>query len=355
LKSTLIKILKFLGFLFLGVLLLYFAFRDIKFENLKDDFQNARYSWIILSLVFAVFAYISRAARWNLIIEPLNYKPSLANTFYSLMLGYLANFAFPRIGEVTRCATLSRKEKIPLDKLFGTVIVERVLDFLTLLTVLFLLIIFRFETFGNFFSESVFTPLGNKISNTLNFSRYIWIGLGILLLTAVIFYFVFRDFLSRIKMIAKAKNAVKGIIEGLKTVYRMKRRRMFLFHTLFIWVNYLMMTWVAVFALPSTSSLGIIDGLFILVIGGLGMSAPVQSGIGAYHWIISRGLVAVYPFISLEQGLVFATISHESQSLLAILLGFFSFVMLFRRKKSAFNDSPSPLESAGESVKTQSV
>ncbi len=339
----------------LGILLLYFAFRGIKFENLRDDFQSANYSWILLSLVFAILAYISRAARWNLIIEPLNHKPSLANTFYSLMIGYLANFAFPRIGEVTRCATLSKKEKIPLDKLFGTVIVERVIDFVTLLTILFLLIIFRFETFGNFFNDSVFTPLGNKISNSLNFSRYIWFGLGILLVSSIIFYLVFRDFLSRIKVIAKAKNAVKGIIEGLKTVYRMKRRGMFLFHTFFIWINYLMMTWVAVFALPSTSSLGIIDGLFILVIGGLGMSAPVQSGIGAYHWIISRGLVAVYPFISMEQGLVFATITHEFQSILAILLGFFSFVMIFRKKKNKDEVPSAAVEHSEESMKTQSV
>ena len=94
------------------------------------------------------------------------------------------------------------------------------------------------------------------------------------------------------------------------------------------------MTWVVVFSLPATSDLKLIDGVFILVIGTLGMSAPVQSGIGAFHWIVSRGLFAVYPFISLEQGLAFATIAHESQSLLIIVLGTLSFFMLFYRKSN---------------------
>jgi len=96
------------------------------------------------------------------------------------------------------------------------------------------------------------------------------------------------------------------------------------------------MTWLVVFALPSTADLKIIDGLFVLVIGGLAMSAPVQSGIGAFHWIVSRGLAAVYPGISIEDGLVFATISHESQSVLAILLGSISFGLIFRKKKTHF-------------------
>ncbi|MFW5819875.1 MAG: TIGR00374 family protein, partial [Bacteroidota bacterium] len=139
--------------------------------------------------------------------------------------------------------------------------------------------------------------------------------------------------LSRIRIVSKGKGIIKGIIEGLKTVYTLKKRGKFLFHTAFIWMNYWLMTWVVVFALPATSDLKIIDGLFLLVIGGFGMSAPVQSGIGAYHWIVSRGLVAVYAGISLEEGLVFATITHESQSLLVILLGTLSFILLFRKKK----------------------
>lgn len=332
-KFNLVKILKFSGFLAVGIILLYFAFRDMDFESLKADFRSVRYSWVLLSLVFAFIAYISRTIRWTLIIEPLGYKPRFNHTFYSLMVGYLANFAFPRLGEVTRCASLSKKEKIPVDKLFGTVIVERAVDLLSLFILLLILVIFRFETFGSFFRENIFLPLGQKISNTLNISVYFYIGGFLLLAGMIVGYFIFREELSRFGIVVRIKNVVKGIIAGLQTVYKMKKRGAFIFHSVFIWFNYLMMTWVVVFALPSTSDLDIIDGMFLLVIGGLGMSAPVQGGIGAFHWIVSRGLFTVYKNVSLEEGLVFATISHESQSLMAIGLGTLSFFLLLRTGK----------------------
>ncbi len=333
-KQKLLKIAKFTGFLALGILLLYFAFKGIDLESLVGDFKNARYSWVAFSLFFAIIAYISRAIRWTLIIEPLGYRAGVRNTFYSLMVGYLANFAFPRIGEITRCATLGKKEKIPVDKLVGTVIVERVVDFMTLLFLLAILVIFRFETFGNFFQDNIFTPLGEKVSRSLNFSKLIWIIGGSLVVLSIVSYLVFREQLSRVRIVSRGKNIIKGIIEGLKTVYKLKKRGLFIFHTVLIWVCYWLMTWVVVFAIPATAELKIMDGLFLLVIGGLGMSAPVQSGIGAYHWIVSRGLVAVYTGISLEEGLVFATITHESQSLVAIILGSLSFFMLFRKRKT---------------------
>lgn len=334
-KPILVKILKFIVFLSIGIVLLFFAFRGISFESLKDDFKDVNYSWVLLSLVFSVLSHISRSLRWNLIIEPLGYKPRFANTFYSLMLGYLANFAFPRIGEITRCASLGKKEDIPVDRLVGTVIVERAIDMMSLIFLLGVLIFFRFETFGNFFRDSVFIPLGEKVSQSLDFSVLIWSIVGGGLLLVLILYLIFREQLSRIKIVSKGKDIIRGVVEGLKTVYTLKRRGAFLLHTIFIWLSYWMMTWVVVFALPATSHLGIIDGLFLLVIGGFGMAAPVQSGIGAYHWIVSRGLVAVYAGISLEEGLVFATISHESQSLLMILLGSFSFIMLFKKRRLA--------------------
>lgn len=332
-KNILIKVLKFLGFLSIGVLLMYFAFKGIELNSLIADLKEANYSWVLLSLVMACMAYASRAIRWRLIIEPLGYKAGIRNTFFSLMIGYLANFVFPRIGEITRCATLGKKENIPVDQLVGTVIVERAVDFLSLLAFLTILIIFRFETFGHFFQENIFTPLGEKISDTLNISKVLWISATGLVVLIVAAYLIFREQLSEIKIISKGKNIVKGILDGLKTVYKLKKRGLFLFHTLIIWANYWLMTWVVVFAIPATSGLKIMDGLFLLVIGGLGMSAPIQNGYGAFHWIVSRGLVAVYEGITLKEALVFATLTHESQAILAVLLGTLSFALIFRKKR----------------------
>lgn len=351
-KTNFIKLVKFLGFLSVGVLLLYLAFRGMSIDSLTNDLKHAKYSWVLLSLVFALIAYISRAIRWRLIIEPLGYKPGLRNTFYALMVGYLANFAFPRIGEITRCATLSKKEKIPVDRLIGTVIVERAVDLLSLLMILVVLVILRFDTFGKFFRENVFLPLGDKISSTFNFTWLVWIILALALSVFLTLYLIFRNRISNMRFVTKVRDLIKGVLEGLKTVYKMKKRWPFIFHTLLIWFMYWMMTWVVVFALPSTSNLKIIDGLFILVIGGLGMSAPVQSGIGAFHWIVSRGLFIVYG-ISIEKGLVFATIAHESQSLLAISLGIMSFALIF--KKRSILNLPFEISRELEGTKTKTA
>jgi uncharacterized protein (TIRG00374 family) len=331
LKAFLLKALKFAGFLAIGIVLLYFAFRGFSFDTLWNDLKDANYAWVFLSLFFSLIAFFSRAIRWMLLIEPLGFKPGLFNTFNSLMVGYLANFAFPRLGEITRCATLARKEKIAVDKLIGTVILERAVDVLSLVILLIILIIFRFETFGSFFRESIFIPLGEKLSGVFNLSMFLWIGTGLLLISLVVLYLVLRKRIAHFKFVIRMKSLVRGIIDGLKTIYHMKKRWKFVFHSVFIWIMYWLMTWVLVFSLPSTSQLDIIDGLFILVIGGLGMSAPVQSGIGAYHWIVSRGIASVYPAISLEQGLVFATISHTSGAFFAIGLGTLSFFLLLRK------------------------
>ena len=189
-----------MGFLSVGVLLLYLAFRGMSFETLANDLKHARYSWVLLSLFFAFIAYISRALRWRLIIEPLNYKPGLRNTFFALMVGYLANFAFPRIGEITRCATLSKKEKIPVDRLIGTVIVERAIDLLSLLIILVVLVILRFDTYGTFFRENVFIPLGNKISSTFNFTWLVWTIVAITLSAILTLYLIFRNRIAHLKL-----------------------------------------------------------------------------------------------------------------------------------------------------------
>jgi len=230
---------------------------------------------------------------------------------------------------------LAKKEKIPVDKLFGTVIVERVIDLFSLILLLIVLVVFRFEKFGNFFSETVFTPIGEKISSSLSFSIIIWSSIILTIITFFILAILLRKKIAKLKIIRKIYDLALGVIEGLKTVYKMKKRGAFIFHTVFIWANYWAMTWVVVFAIPSTSQLGIIDGLFLLVIGGLGMAAPVQGGIGAYHWIVSRGLLTVYPGILLEDGLVFATLSHESQAILIAILGTISFFMLIKKDRKS--------------------
>ncbi len=328
-RKKILQTLRFLAFLGLSIILLYFAFRGIDFDELKEVILHANYGWVLLSFLFAILAYLSRARRWLISIEALNRKPVFWSTYHALMFGYLANFAFPRIGEITRCVTLSKKEKIPVDSLIGTVILERALDVIMLLLIMILLMLARFQQFGTFFSDFIFIPLRNKISTTFGDTIVFWSVTGVFLIAVTVLAYIYRNKLYRFNMVMKGRDFIKGIVEGLKTVFRMKKKWEFLFHTLFIWFNYIMMTWVVVFALPGiTDHLTFMDGIFLLVIGGMGMSAPVQSGLGAFHWIVSRGLMFVY-LIPKDEAVAFATLQHTSQMLLVLAMGSISMVFLF--------------------------
>ncbi|MBU8893585.1 MAG: flippase-like domain-containing protein [Bacteroidales bacterium] len=333
-KRKIVRIVNFFIFLALGILLLYLAFKDVEFDTLAEDLKNANYYWVLLSLLFALIGYISRAYRWKLLIEPLNYNPPIKNVFYAVMLGYLANLAFPRIGEISRCGSLTKSDKIPMDSLIGTVIIERAIDLMVLLFFLLVIFIVKLESFGFFIKDNVFIPLSEKFINTVDFSIYYWLIIIVVAGTTIGLFYYFRKKFKRVKSIIKIRKIIRGVISGIKTVTKMRSRSAFLVHTVLIWVMYFLMTYVVIFSIPATQGLKPIDALFLLVIGGLGMSAPVQGGIGAFHWIISSGLT-LYG-ISKADGLVFATIQHESQVVMVLILGAFSVLMLFfnsRRKR----------------------
>jgi uncharacterized protein (TIRG00374 family) len=338
LKKSVLKVLRFILFFGLALLLLYFAFRGIDLADLWNDFKSARYGWIFPSLLFAALGFISRAYRWNLLIEPLGYKPSLKNTFLSLMVGYLANYAFPRIGEITRCAVLAKAEKIPADKLLGTVIIERIIDVIMVFLLLSVLLIGRYDFFGDFLQQNLLAPTWNTLRGFSEKSVVFWIVLSVIIaILALLIYLIFRTRPDSNPLILKSRKIIKGLISGIQTVYKMKRSWEFILHSILIWVAYWLMTYVAVFLLPATSDLKLIDGLYILVIGSFGFIAPVQGGIGAFHWIVSVGLM-IYG-ISKEDGLAFATILHGSQSLCTIFMGSLSMLLLFlQRKKTKVSD-----------------
>jgi len=335
LKKSILKILKIAGFLALGILLLFFAFRGIALDKLRSTLSEVNFWWIALSLFFAFISFFSRARRWMLLIEPLGFKPSFSNTYHSLMIGYLSNYALPRLGEVTRCVTLGRKEKIPVDSLIGTVIIERVIDMVMLLLILFILLLSWMDKFGAFFSEQVYQPLQQRLVDAFGGTWLFWLLIAGGLLGVLAGLYAFREKLGRLVLVQKVKGILKGILDGLKTIYKMERKWEFIIHSVLIWFFYILMTWMVVFSLKETSGLTFIDGMFLLVIGGLGMAAPVTAGFGAYHWITSRGLVYVYGF-SLELGGAYAILAHESNSLLTILMGAVSYLVLAlstRKKK----------------------
>ena len=329
-KKAIIQGLKFLAFFAVGLLLLWLAFRNINFTRLRNGLLEANYMWLLASIFFAFIAYVSRARRWVLMINPLGYKPTLKNTFYAMMTGYLANLALPRIGEVSKCVALGKKENIPVDQLIGTVVIERTIDIISLLVIMVFMLIVDGAIVGPFLKDNVYLPIHQKIAQLFGSAWIFWLILLAAGTIALVIMYIYREKLYTIRFFRKLADTAKGIIHGLKIITKIERKWEFFFHTVFIWVNYTLMTWVVVFAIQSTSHLDLLDGIFLLVVGGLAMSAPVQSGLGAFHIIIREALVIVYG-LSPEDGLIYAILSHESQLLFGVILGIYSFYALVKK------------------------
>jgi glycosyltransferase 2 family protein len=331
LRKGIIQTLKFIAFLSVAIVLLWLAFRTVKYKDLIDGLRGANYYWIILSAFFGLLAYLSRARRWMILINPLGYHPTFLHTFYAVMTGYLANLALPRIGEITRCVALGKKENIPVDQLVGTVVVERTIDFFSLLVIMAIVIFTSGSRINEFLKASIFIPLQEKVFSMLGFTWIIWAMMLVLTMLFLFLLIRYKKQLRKIRFVSKMYDLARGVINGLKTITKLKRNLEFIFHTIFIWLNYALMTWVAVFSIESTSHLSFANSIFILVLGGLAMSAPVPGGVGAYHYFVSRGLAFVQG-VNIEDAMAYAILTHESQLIFIIIVGAVSFYLMLRKR-----------------------
>jgi uncharacterized protein (TIRG00374 family) len=265
--------------------------------------------------------------RWNLMIEPLGYKPRLFNTFLSVMIGYLMNLVLPRMGEISRCGVLAKYEKISFAKLVGTVVTERIIDVIMLL--LFTLFVVATQ-FGEVLGMLKKNPeIGEKVKSVFT-SPVLWVGL----IAIVVTVFVFRKTLKHTKLYQKVANAAGLFKEGLISVKNMKRKWAFIGHSFFIWTMYFMMMYVVFNSFEFTSNLSFLAGLTCFVIASFGMIAPVQGGIGAYHFMLTEALL-IYGIAS-KDGSIFAFVIHSTTTLLLIVGGLISLVILpfYNRKNN---------------------
>jgi uncharacterized protein (TIRG00374 family) len=334
-NPKLVKALQFVFFLLVGLVLLFFAFRGIDMNELIVQITQADYRWAALSVLFAVLALVFRTLRWQLLIEPLNEYPKRINIFHAINVGYLANFVFPRIGEITRCGILNRTDRISVTRLFGTVIVERAFDMLMCALMLILILLMRFDVVGSFIMDNIVQPAVKRLPGT---ARIEWIiaVFVLLILAFYVFYKVFKTQLSKIGALRKIRDLMRGVVKGIMSAYRIRNFTWFMILNFLIFGMYFMQTWVMFFALESTSSLGIGDAMFILVLSALAIILPVQGGIGAYHWIVSMGLTIFG--LTREEGMVYATITHSVTSLALITLGAVSLTFVFAGSRKMKNE-----------------
>lgn len=319
--KQILPVVKYVLLLVIGITLLVLAFKGQDVDQLIADLKNAQYKWVLASLLTCFAAHIVRAIRWRAMIVSLGHgTPSLLNTCCAVMIGYMANVAFPRMGEVSRCGVINKTDKIPIVKLIGTVIVERIVDLLMLAIVLALGIMLQFDLLSDFLYENVLVKLHG---NAGNLTVLIFAAL-IFFLAVGLFYLLMKK--KKLGIRNRLYNFFLDVKSGILSVKDLDNKGGFIISSILIWVLYGLSTYLCFFALEATSGLGALASLSVLVFSSLGMIVPVQGGIGAFHYMVSEGLL-VYD-IPKSEGLAYALLIHSSQTLLVLFTGAISIILL---------------------------
>ncbi len=290
----------------------------------RDAFSRANYWWIILSMVLSLLSHYSRAYRWKMMFKPMGYAPKMGNAFGAILVMYLSNLAFPRLGEVLRCSILARYDKIPIHKSFGTMITERIVDVICLFGLMGFCFVLQRQIFIDFYNTYMPDNGNSK-----------FIILGALGLGVIIFYILFKT--DKLPFKSKIQGLVKGVWDGVISVKNMERPLVYIGHTIFIWIMYYAMTAVCFKALPETSSITVLAALPILFFGAIAMVA-VQGGLGLYPYFVSKILI-MYGLAE-TVGYAFGWLIWSAQTVLVVVSGLIAYLLLVTLNKEPKTEVP---------------
>ncbi|MFN5421643.1 MAG: lysylphosphatidylglycerol synthase transmembrane domain-containing protein [bacterium] len=331
-KKSLFSFIQFIFFLFLGFFLLWLSIRKFsenEIRQVKNLVFTANLSLVVPCMIVLIVSHYVRALRWKMMFHPLGYTPKTYNVFFSVLAGFFFNLLFPRLGELMKCSLLSRDEKIPVDRLIGTMVAERFIDVICLLIIIILTITTQFDLAGNYAKR-----IWNSLLNKFYLSPEKWI-----ILLAIFFSFLIIVFLGLKKakspIVLKIKELVKGVFQGLSSIRNIKNKSIFIIYTILIWVLYLLSIKIGFFAMRELTEMGWIQSLTILTFGSFAMIAT-QGGIGAYQLIVQQTLF-LYG-INEVTGLAFGWLLWSVQTIMMFILGPLSLILLFILNRKDRND-----------------
>tara|TARA_R110002072_G_scaffold91537_6_gene204095 strand:+ start:1642 stop:2640 length:999 start_codon:yes stop_codon:yes gene_type:complete len=304
-----------------GVFLIWYVFKDLSPQEEKELYKainEANYFWIFLSMSLGILSHFSRAIRWKYSIQPLGKTPGFWNSFFTVMIGYVANLALPRLGEVTRPALLAKYENLPFNKLFGTILAERVADLIILALIMGSIIFLEFDLLRD-------TIIEYSESGSEKFSLQNIIIIGVILLLGLVFFILLIVSKSTHPLLVKIREMLRGILEGLQSILKMKQKGYFLMHTAFIWIAYVSMFYVCFFALEATSDVPLSAVLASFVTGSLAI-VFVQGGLGVFPIAIMETLILYN--VSKPAALALGWILWSSQTIMIIVVGVLSIPLL---------------------------
>ena len=340
-KTKSLQILQYFILLAAGVALLWLFFKDFDFVELKQLMSTGNFSWFYLVMLTSIGVYVLRVLRWQMLIKAIGKEASFGNAFSALSIGYFVNFFVPRLGELTRCLSVKKQHDIPLLQLLGTVIIERVIDIVSLIIVLFFTLILQFDKIIEFVNKNIFVPFYNEvIFKIISGNGKIIIVAFSILIVSVFLFFYFRKYIQK-KSPKLLLKFIQGLKEGLASVAKLQQKKLFVIYTFLIWVGYFLMTYFWFFVFKETSVLTWGACLTILSIGTIGRSVPIQGGgMGAYHFLVGQ-VVLLYGVVGIA-GKTLATLIHAGQTFFTFAMGLVGLIIFFLGYWRASNTKTNP-------------
>ncbi|MFT3907904.1 MAG: lysylphosphatidylglycerol synthase transmembrane domain-containing protein [Ferruginibacter sp.] len=330
-RKRLFTILQYFGFLAVGIFLVWWQFTSMS-EEAKAEFylalRQANYWLLIPVIIMSLASHLSRSMRWKLLMEPLDYDPKLKNVFAVTMVGYLVNAAVPRLGEIVKCSFLARYEKLKVDKLVGTIIVERTFDVVCYIIFIAVTILIQIDVIGGAVKEKL-----KAITASPGFP--LWAKVLIVFFVILLLLFLIKYFFKKYpenKLINKINSFLKGIIEGFKSIEHLKHKRAFILHTIFIWAMYLLQIYVGFYAMEGTAHLSLKAAFSVLTLATLAMIAT-PGGIGSFPIFVMQTLL-LYG-IAAPLGQAFGSLIWGVSTAIVLVAGLLAllFIPYINRKK----------------------
>ena len=327
------KILRTVFWTVLALVLLWFSFRGVDWAEFWKVIRASRWGYVLLAMAAGALSFVFRALRWRLLLLPDEPNTKVVSCYDGFTIGRLFNFVIPYFGEFVRCSYVQSR-RLTYEKALGTVALERAWDILVLLLLIVVLLVFRGAQYGSFFIEKMLNPAVERLqplASHLGIGPG-WIVAAIIALVLLIGWLIFA-LMRRIAGVAPSSKGsflsrlsffFRGFGQGFVSVLKMKGKGWFVLLTALLWLMFLLMSWFIIKALPVDTGLGIVDALFIMVVGSVAGVVPVPGGFGAFHYLVALALETLYA-IPFETGIIFATLSHESQAVTTIICGLLSY------------------------------
>ena len=329
------KIIKYVISLLVAAVLMYFSFRGVDWAAFIEGAKGCNWYFIFLAMAASIAAFFFRSQRWRILLQPFDPDIQSITTFNGVNIGYLANFVFPRIGEVVRCGFISNRSRknhpgdpehaVSFDRTLGTVLMSRTCDIGVVFILIAILLAFHWQQFGNFFTMQMLEPFQARF----NFSLW-WVVGTIALIASGALWLIWR-MRYRNEFYRRVCDFCKGVLTGFESIAKMRNAGGFIAYTVLLWAMYSLMSMSVIWAMPQIQGLGWVDAWFICLVGSVAWMVPVPGGFGAYHGLVALALSSIYA-LNWDTGLLYATLNHEAQAITMVICGTVSYIFEILRK-----------------------